>query len=187
MNVKVYKNFLSNDECQMLSNIALANTNNWFGFGLSHNAFIDTRLTTRLYMENKTYTQEVLDVSKKVREFVGVDKFPLIYDHGSDGVVVSITYQNGDVPIHKDPKSADELPAYRCNILTQTNEDGAELYVDDKKIDIKTGDLHCYMASELSHFVTTAKGKTPRIMYMFGAYIPKEYWSEYEFKETESA
>jgi hypothetical protein len=187
MNVKVYKNFLSNDECQMLNNIALANTNNWFGFGLSHNVFIDTRLTTRLYMENKTYTQEVLDVSKKVRAFVGVDKFPLIYDHGSNGVVVSITYQNGDVPIHQDPKSAKGLPAYRCNILTQTNEDGAELYVDGKKINVEAGDLHCYMASELPHFVTTAKGKTPRIMYMFGAYIPKEYWCEYEFKETELA
>jgi hypothetical protein len=71
------------------------------------------------------------------------------------------------------------LPTYRCNILTQANEDGCDLYVDGKKIDIEVGDLHCYMVSELEHYVTEAKGETPRIMWMFGCHIPKEHWSEY--------
>ena len=90
-----------------------------------------------------------------------------------------MTYQGGDVYAHKDPRSADGLPTYRCNVLTQANEDGAELYVAGKKIDVEVGDLHCYMVSELEHYVTEAKGKTPRIMYMFGAHIPKEHWGAY--------
>lgn len=177
MDVKIFRNFLSEQECKQLSNIALQNKN-WFDKGRSRGQVTDNRLTTRMSMKNH-YPQEILNVSEKVRKFVGVNNFPLIEDHGKDGIVISITQQGGDVYEHKDPRSNTRLPAYRCNILTQTNEDGAKLYVNQQKIDIGIGDLHCYLASELPHYVTEAKGKTPRILYMFGAYIPKEHWREY--------
>jgi len=180
MDVKIYKNFLSADECCTLNDHALSNIGNWFGDGITNGTtHIKTRITTRLYMGEKKYTQEIVEVGKRIRTFLGIDQFPIIDGHGSAGVVCSITYQHGDVYKHKDPKSNDGLPTYRCNVLTQANEEGADLYVDGKKIDVGVGDLHCYMVSELEHYVTEAKGSTPRIMWMFGAHIPREHWGVY--------
>ena len=180
MSVKVYKNFLSAEECRMLNSLAVNNIDNWFGNGITNGTtYIKTRITTRLYMGDKKYPQQVLDIANRVRQKAGVDQFPTIDGHGSDGIVSSITYQGGDVYAHKDPRSESGLPTYRCNVLTQANEDGADLYVDGKKIDVEVGDLHCYMVSELEHYVTKAKGVTPRIMWLFGAHIPKEHWGSY--------
>lgn len=180
MSVKVYKNFLSAGECRLLNDCALRNLDKWFGRGITTGGKpASNRITTRMYMGGKKYSPEVIAVSTKVRDFLGIGAFPLINDHGSDGVVISMTHQGDNVYAHRDPRSADGQPTYRCNILTQANEDGAELYVAGKKIEVGVGDLHCYMVSELEHYVTGAKGPTPRIMYMFGAHIPKEHWSDY--------
>jgi hypothetical protein len=180
MDVKIYKNFLLTDECKLLSNVALNNIPNWFGDGITHgNIPVKHRLTTRMYMGEKKYTSEILDIANRARQRAGVDTYPLIANHGSNGIVCSITYQGGNVYAHKDPRSELGLPTYRCNVLTQANDDGAELYVNGKKIDIEIGDLHCYMVSELEHYVTEAKGVTPRIMWLFGAHIPKEHWRDY--------
>lgn len=181
MQVKIYKNFLSKENCQLLNNIAEQGVKDgWISNGISYqNHNYKKRLTSRMHMANVEYPQIVRDISNSVRSFVGVNSFPIIAGHGKDGVVVSYTTQGGDVYPHKDPRSVDGLPTYRCNILTQANEDGCELYIGGKKIDIEVGDLHCYMVSEIEHYVTEAKGETPRIMWMFGAHIPKEYWSDY--------
>jgi hypothetical protein len=181
MQVKIYKNFLSKEECEVLSKVATQGVNDrWMDKGIQdYKAGYDKRLTSRMHMGKAEYPQIVRDISNRIRTFLNIDSFPLIDGHGKDGVVVSYTMQGGSVYKHKDPRSSDGLPTYRCNVLTQANEEGCELYVDDKKIDIEVGDLHCYMVSELYHYVTEAKGETPRIMWMFGAHIPKEYWSKY--------
>jgi hypothetical protein len=180
MQVKIYKNFLSKEECEVLNEVAKDGLGKWLGKGVTTGSvFVDKRYTSRVYMQEYEYPQIVRNISNRIRTFLNIDSFPLIDGHGKDGVVVSYTMQGGDVYRHKDPRSDDGLPTYRCNVLTQANEEGCELYVDDKKIDIEVGDLHCYMVSELYHYVTEAKGKTPRIMWMFGAHIPKEHWSEY--------
>jgi len=181
MQVKIYKNFLNVEECNALNDVArLGVLEGWVSEALSRGQRNYTkRLTSRFHMEKAEYPPLVYAVSAKVREFLGVESFPLIEGHGKNGVVVSYTMQGGDVYPHKDPRSNEGLPTYRCNVLTQANEDGCELYVGGQKIDIEVGDLHCYMVSELEHYVTEAKGKTPRIMWMFGSHIPKEHWGEY--------
>jgi hypothetical protein len=180
MQIKIFKNFLCKEECEILNNIAKNGLGLWMHTGITdYTKEIKTRFTSRMKMGNYEYPKIVLDISNRVRSFVGIDSFPIIDGHGKNGVVVSYTMQGGDVYPHKDPRSADGLLTYRCNILTQANEDGCDLYVGGKKIDIEVGDLHCYMVSELEHYVTEAKGETPRIMWMFGAHIPKEHWSEY--------
>lgn len=181
MQVKIYKNFLSKEDCEALNNIANQGVKDgWISNGVNYQDNEYTkRFTSRMHMKNVEYPQIICDISKRVREFVSINAFPIVANHGKDGVVVSYTMQGGDVYPHKDPRSSDELPTYRCNILTQANEDGCDLYVGGKKIDIEVGDLHCYMVSEIEHYVTEAKGTTPRIMWMFGAHIPKEHWSEY--------
>lgn len=181
MTVKVFKHFLSEKECTELNKVAEKGiAEGWVSVGIDRlNPHYTKRYTSRMHMANAEYPQIVHDTSKKVRQFVGVDEFPIITGHGKDGVVVSVTFKGGDVHPHRDPKSLDGLATYRCNVLTQANEEGCDLYVGGKKIDIDVGDLHCYMVSEIEHYVTEAKGDTPRIMWMFGAHIPTERLGEY--------
>lgn len=190
MTVKIYKNFLSEEECNALNQVTLdAVKNKWVGTTVEkaikvngHTEIVHgytKRLSTRNTMKDIEYPKIVLDISEKIRKFLGIDTFPIIDGHGRDGIVTSITYTGGQLYPHYDGRSMYNLPAYRCNVLTQATEEGCDLYVGGKKIDIEVGDLHCYMASEVLHSATEAMGKTPRIMWMFGAHIPKEHWSEY--------
>ena len=173
MDVKIFKNFLSEEECCLLNEIALANIDTWFAKGfLEHGVITDKRITTRKHMGDAHYPKEVLEIANRVRAKAGVDKHPIIDDHGADGIVVTIAYEGGYSHEHTDPRSKLGHLTYRCNILSQASEGGGELYVNKNKIDIGAGDLHCYFASELLHKVTKIEGTTPRIMWIFGAYIP---------------
>ena len=60
--------------------------------------------------------------------------------------------------------------------MTRAADDGGVLYLDEQRIDIEVGELHCYLASEVQHYVTTVRGKTPRVLWMFGAFVPSEDW-----------
>lgn len=172
MTVRIIKNFLTKEECASLNEITLQGIKDgWVGDGIQdYKSGYKLRLTSRIY--DPQYPQFVYSMADKVRKAAGVDQYPIIDGHGSGGVVTSITYCGGSVYAHKDPRAADGTPTYRCNVLTQANEDGAELYVNGQKIDIGVGDLHCYAVSELTHYATEAKGPTPRIMWMFGAHVP---------------
>lgn len=174
MMVQVYKNFLSKEECHKLNVIALEGIKQgWVNKGIQKSDFnYELRYTSRMHMQNAEYPEYVKVISKKIRTFLNIDEYPLIVDNGKDGVVVSVTFKNGAVYEHKDARSKEGLGTFRCNVMTQKNEEGADLFVDGKKIEIDVGDLHCYWVSEIPHYVTEAKGETPRIMWMFGAHIP---------------
>ena len=192
MNVKIYKNFLSQEECNMLNKITLdivdkklTNTTvekDTVINGVPQRVYGYTkRLSTRGMMgTGKDYPEFVYEISKKIRTFLNIDAFPHIEGHGIKGIITSITYPGGSLYEHKDGRGSYNLPTYRCNVLTQKAEEGCDLYVDGNKVDIDVGDLHCYMASEFPHYATEVKGKIPRIMWMFGAHIPKNYWKEYD-------
>jgi hypothetical protein len=173
--VRVYKNFLSKEECAALNASAMLGVaKGWVDTGISVNGVqIKERLTSRMHMKDAEYPKIVLDTSKKIRDFLSISSYPLITEHGKDGAVVSVTFKGGDVYPHKDPRSKDmQYAAYRCNVLTQAPTSGGQLQVGSKDIQIEEGDLHCYLASEIEHKVTKVEGATPRILWMFGAYVP---------------
>jgi hypothetical protein len=192
--VQIFKNFLTKEECEKLSEIALKgveekwigpSTNSVIGYILRHVGLFTykKRLTSRPYMRNKKYPEYVLEISNKVRNFMGIQKYPLIlkyknFQHGSDGIVVSVTYPGGNVTEHCDLRSEDNWVTYRCNIITQAPDSGGILYVDGNPVDISVGDLHCYYPSEHAHYVTDVEGETPRILWMFGAHRPYEDFLE---------
>lgn len=183
MRIEVIKNFATLEEIKELNAWAEEAVNNkWLDTGISSNSFTKLRVTSRMYGARYKYPQVVLDLSKRVREFVGIDSYPLIVGHGRNGVVVSYTYPNGDVYKHKDPKSSEGLATLRCNILTQEADVGGILYVDGQKVNINVGDLHCYLVSEHEHWATKVEGTTPRIMWMFGAHVPAVDWDSGKIK-----
>lgn len=180
--VQIFKNFLTSDECKILTDICfLGVKEGWVGPGISRENFnYQNRFTSRLYMKDITYPDFVIDIRNKIFKFMNISYYPLIVNHGSEGVVVSITYPGGDVYRHKDPRSDNNFAAFRCNVMTQSSNYGGNLYVDDQFIDIGVGDLHCYYASEQSHYVTEVEGDTSRVLWMFGVYRPLKDFKKFK-------
>lgn len=180
--VQIFRNFLNKEECEKLSDIAFQGVKEgWVGPGANSPGeyHYKKRMTSRPYMNDARYPNYVIEISDKIRNFMGLENHPLIlkyknFQHGSDGVVVSVTYPGGNVTEHRDLRSDEGWVTYRCNVMTQAAESGGILYVDGKAIDINVGDLHCYYPSEQVHSVTDVEGNTPRVLWMFGAHRPPE-------------
>ena len=168
--IKIFKNYLLKTEIDKLNSLALSYLNT----GLLYEGNCFGRFTTRHVNKQFKFEQFVYDIATKVRETAGVTKYPYALDRGVDGVNVAVTLNNGSVDVHKDPRSFDGKVCYRCNVITQKSEQGGELVMNGSVVELNVGDLHCYPASEVEHSVTGVSGKTPRIVWMFSSYIPKE-------------
>jgi len=173
-----HKNFITLQECAELNTwVNKGVTNKWLDVGISRKDHNYTkRVTSRLYAERYEYPEIVRTISFRIRKFCGVSEYGLIEGHGRDGVVVSCTFPGGDVYEHQDPRSKTGLSALRCNILTQAADSDGVLRVGGVARPIAVGDLHCYLASEHQHAVSEVAGDTPRILWMFGAYVPRTDW-----------
>lgn len=183
MRIEIIPNFISKDEIDALNAWAeLGVVNKWLDKGISQTTANHLRVTSRLYADRYQYPEIVKRISKRIREFVGVDEYPYIEGHGKNGVVVSYTFPGGDVYKHKDPRGKFDYATLRCNILTQKADKGCQLYIDNVPVNINVGDLHCYLVSEHEHWVTPAEGNTPRIMWMFGAHVPAHDWNSGKIK-----
>ena len=188
MRIERHKNFLTPDECAALNAwVDKAVENKWLDLGLTVRSLdsdiklldyeYKKRVTSRMYGSRFEYPDIALEISNRIRKFCGVDSYGLIDDgHGKNGIVVSCTFPGGDVYLHRDPQSKDNLAALRCNVMTRAADAGAELYVGGRLVDIEVGELHCYLASEFEHKVTEVQGDTSRILWMFGAYVPAQDW-----------
>jgi hypothetical protein len=171
MSVLVFPSFLDADTCNKLNDwVDLGVQNKWLDKGISRGSSwgYNCRSTTRNYGDRFDYLSDVYEVQKQISAFLEITDLPKsVAGGGKDGVVVSCTFDGGDIYPHIDPKEG-ELEVLRCNIMTRSPESGGELYVGGNKIDINVGDLHCYLPSTVEHYVTEVKGQTPRVLWMFG-------------------
>lgn len=188
MRIEVVKNFLSPEEITGLNAWADEGVEKkWLDIGgASTNGDFttpDKRVTSRLYPDRYEYSDLVLSVSRRIRNYCGVADAPLIGGcHGRDGVVVSCIFNGGDVYAHKDNNSQKPLAHLRCNVMTRKPEGGGQLFIEGQHVPLEVGDLHCYLVSEHEHYVTTVEGNTSRVLWMFGACVPAEDWDSYKIK-----
>ena len=177
MTVIINKNFLTQDECAQLNEwVDLGVQEKWLDKGVSRGSVweYEKRLTTRNYGNRFEYPKIVFDAFSKITDFYQLKQLKKsVIGAGRDGVVVSCTLPGGDVYEHKDPMEG-KLDVLRCNIMTRKADSGGELFVGGKKIDIEVGDLHCYLASSVPHYVTEVEGETSRVLWMFGYQASKK-------------
>jgi hypothetical protein len=180
--VLLVRSFIAPEECSILTDWAVASADTQFVDGVSGNwetkEFIQviTRKTNRM-SRNIQYPDLVYTIQNRLREaFPLIKEAEVIEGHGKDGVVVSITYDGGDVYRHKDPATDWQAPgtvALRFNILVSAAESGGLIHVEDATYKLQAGDLMAYSVSENYHHVETCFGSTPRIMFMFGFCVPR--------------
>jgi hypothetical protein len=185
-NVIVIRNFASSEEVQILKD--------WQVKAVEEGQFVDgitgdwdkktftttkTRLTNRM-SQNINYPELVKTLQDKIRQtFPILSEATVITGHGKDGVVVSITYNDGDVYKHKDPSVGEGVVGLRCNILASKAESGGTIHVEDKTYDLNEGDMMCYLVTELYHSVEVCHGDNPRTLFMFGFVINEESWKNH--------
>lgn len=189
--VFVLKNFLSQEEIAGLNSfVDVGIEQKYLDTGISQGKHQYTkRLTTRMYGNRFLYPDAVYSVFSRITDRLRLhDLKKSVAGGGRDGVVVSCTYPGGDVYAHKDPREDDgKLDVLRCNILTQAADSGGVLQVGGVPITLQAGDLHCYLASDVVHSVSTVEGDTPRILWMFGYQISKSDWNLRVQKLSEEA
>ena len=175
------RNFLDAETCQAMNAWVNDGVNNkWLDVGRSVNAVwaYKNRLTTRIYGDRFDYPEVVYKVFDQITDALGLHDAPKsVVGGGKNGIVVSYTLPGGDVYPHQDPMEGD-FHVLRCNVMTQAADAGAELFIGGEKIDIGVGDLHCYLPSDVEHYVTQAEGNTSRIMWMFGYQVSKDRFSQ---------
>jgi hypothetical protein len=184
-NVIVIRNFASAEEVQILKDWQLkAVEEGQFVDGLTGNwdtkEFSKTkkRLTNRM-SQNINYPELVKTLQDRIRQTVSLTaNAPVIEGHGKDGVVVSVTYNDGDVYKHKDPSVGEGVVGLRCNILASKAEIGGTIHVEDKTYDLNEGDMMCYLVTEYYHSVDVCHGNNPRTLFMFGFVVDKNTWEK---------
>jgi len=182
-NVIVIRNFASAEEVQILKDWQLnAVEEGQFVDGVTGNwdtkEFSRTkkRLTNRM-SQNIVYPELIKTLQDRIRQtFPILSEAPVIRGHGKDGVVVSVTYNDGDVYKHKDPSVGEGVVGLRCNILSSKAESGGTIHVEDKTYDLNEGDMMCYLVTELYHSVDICHGDNPRTLFMFGFVVDEDNW-----------
>jgi hypothetical protein len=178
--VLIIRNFLSSLEMSKLNAFVDDGIEHeWLGPGLDRGKFnYSKRYTSRFYGNNFNYPDIVYDVHSMITDRLSLHKYnKSVLGGGRDGIVVSCTFDGGDVYEHTDPKEEDGLEVLRCNVMTRKPIEGGILFVDGKQINLEEGDLHCYLASDVSHYVTNVSGPRSRVLWMFGYQISKDQWT----------
>jgi hypothetical protein len=178
-NVVVVKNFASIEECNKLNEwVEQGILNKWLDLGLSRGERgYEKRLTSRMYGERYENTETALKIQERICKLFELDQYEKAeLSGGKDGIVVSCTFNGGDVYAHLDPRFKAPLSTLRCNLLSSAAEQGCDLYINGSKVDVEEGDLVCYLVTDFVHRVTDNLGDKPRILWMFGWYLPKDKW-----------
>jgi hypothetical protein len=182
--VLLVPNFITAEEVQVLKDWAnKAVTDGQFVDGVTGDwdkkEFSTTkkRLTNRM-SPNISYPELVKTLQDRIRQTIPLTaNAPVIEGHGKDGVVVSVTYNDGDVYKHKDPSVGEGVVGLRCNILASKAQSGGTVHVEDKTYDLNEGDMMCYLVTELYHSVEVCHGDNPRTLFMFGFVVDKDSWN----------
>lgn len=175
------KGFVNQDVCEKLN--AWVDTgvqNQWLDGSVNKDSGWEykKRLTTRNYGDRFEYPNVVHEVFESITESLKLQDLPKsVAGAGRDGVVVSCTLPGGHLFEHMDQKEPNG-EVLRCNIMTRNADAGGKLFIGGQQIDVEVGDLHCYLASAVPHYVTEVEGNTSRVLWMFGYQVTAERFKQ---------
>jgi len=161
---KIIKNFLSEEECNILNQWILDNNKKYFFKDANMGG---KRITTR-YSENIPFPKEAFSIKERLIKKLELSEIK--HPPFCEGMVASYAEIGDNLYLHKDPIWQDDLKTLHCNVVLSNSEGGFPI-IEDKNLDIKKGDLWCYLVSEVLHGSSSVIGKIPRTMWVFGFLI----------------
>lgn len=169
--VTIINDVLNLYECGLLNKWVFENKNKEF-FKKSKLEIGENRKTTRGSNEiSFDFPDIIYKTYDNLKTKLKLDDF-MVHPNGSDGVVCSISYTQGILKKHKDPK----LPNHESlHLLIKTSGTlGGNLVINDQEYDLNIGDCLCFFSSINEHSVTEYLGLEPRITWFCSIQIPKE-------------
>ena len=161
---KILKNFLSEKECNVLNNWIIDNKNKHF---FKDAGMKGTRVTTR-FSEKIYFPEEAFFIKKKLISKLQLSevKHPPFHE----GMVASYAPVGDKLFSHIDPIWEEGLKTLHCNVTLSDCEGGLPI-IENEILNIKKGDMWCYLVSDVYHGCSLVTGKTPRTMWVFGFLI----------------
>jgi|TARA_Y100000992_G_scaffold286773_1_gene238966 hypothetical protein len=156
---KVYKSFISKEDCDLLNEWVLENKIK-FSEGRMKGMRLTSRYSFDIEFPKKAY--EIRDEIIKKLNFTNYSFPPY-----KDGMVSSFAAPGDTCYLHKDPVWETGTTTIHCNILLSDSE-GGEPLIENDKLDLKKGDLWMYPVSEVKHGADLVKGEIPRTLWIFG-------------------
>ena len=166
---KIYRNFISTEECSTLSNWIIENKNNLFFKDAQMNG---RRLTTR-YSDNFLFPKLAYQIQNKIIKKLNLKNYHLA--NFKDGMVASYAKPGDTCYIHKDPVWIQNTTTLHCNIKL-SNHEGGNPIIKNKKIYLNKGDMWIYTVSDVEHGSDVVLGNTPRMLWVFGFSITQNIW-----------
>lgn len=166
--VIVIENFISNEECNELTNWTLTHQMQpYFKPACG-------RTSTRFSYTGVPFPKTAYLIQEKIINTLnlqGINFAPFC-----DGFYSGLARNKDEVfyEMHKDPVYVDGTYTLHCNIVT-TNSSGGAVYIKDHGVyEMTKGRLVAYPVSEVEHEVQPAKNDDVRNLWVFGFCIPKQ-------------
>jgi hypothetical protein len=163
----IFKNFISEEECYILSNWILKN--------FQTNVFINsehpgTRRKTTRFSNIVEYPNTAYEIRERVDQLifktVNVESVNRLGAY-PESMYASYGYENDLCVSHKDPAYIPGTKTYHFNIILSDYENG-KLVIEDTVIDLEKKDGILYPVSDLEHSTTKLTGDKPRLFWSFG-------------------
>lgn len=163
-NYKIYKNIVSEAECNILNKWILENKDTFIfqdaGMG-------GIRKTTRYteYTQFK-FPKLAYEIQERIQSILNLKNY--ILPPYKDGMVASYALPGDTCYNHKDPEWVPNKQTIHCNIAL-TNFSGGEPYIENEVItNFTQRDMLCYTVSKVSHGSQLITGSIPRNLWIFG-------------------
>ena len=164
---KIYRNYLNEKECDLVSNWILNNKNNsCFKYAQMNGV----RLTTR-YSDNFSFPKISYEIQNRIINTLELKEYSLA--NFKDGMVASYAEPGDTCFIHTDPIWVKDTITLHCNIKISNSEGGYPIIGEDK-IHLHKGDMWIYPVSDIPHGSDIVTGKDPRMLWIFGFSVSKK-------------
>jgi hypothetical protein len=167
--LKIYHNFINNQECEELNTWILKNKNKSFfkDAGMKGN-----RITTRYSDEKEiTYPQTAFEIKNKIickLNLQNYKKTPYPY-----GMVASCAFNGDTCYEHLDPVWHKGYTTLHCNVKLSDSLEG-DIIIENDVVKIEKKDLWVYEVSKINHGSNLVKGNIPRTIWVFGFCIKND-------------
>jgi len=167
--LKIYHNFISDQECEVLNTWILENKSKSFFKDAGMNG---NRITTRYSNEDEiTYPKTAFEIRNKIISKLNLNNYkkpPYPY-----GMVASCAFQGDTCYEHLDPIWYKGYTTLHCNVKLSNSLKG-DVVIEKETVEIKKKDLWVYEVSKKNHGSNTVKGNIPRTMWVFGFCIKND-------------
>ena len=163
-NYKIYKNIISNIECNILNNWILENKDTPIFKEVNMGGI--RRSTRFTESDSFKFPKLAYELQERIISILNLKNF--IFPPYKDGMVVSYALPGDTCYEHKDPQWDPNKKTIHCNIAL-TNFEGGEPYIENEIItNFNQRDMICYTVSEVNHGSQLITGNISRNLWIFG-------------------